>query len=92
MYGVRLVPSVDSSVADLRLQVPEEQIWPAGQSASLLQEAASAGALASSAAPSESAETNFQVIRPSLSARDRALTRQSIDQLHPEFTFSARDP
>jgi len=52
-------------VSAFRLQVPEEQTLPAGQSASFLKKQLSAERLASSAAPSESAKTNFQVIRPS---------------------------
>jgi hypothetical protein len=82
MYGVRLVPAVASvgatesaaRAAPLRLdvQVPAEQTCPVLQSASFLQDAACADVPASSAVPSATAEKNFELIRPSLSARDRA--------------------
>src|SRR4051812_41875163 len=82
MYGVRLVPAVASvgatesavlaAVVRFDVQVPAEQTWPELQSASFLQEAASAGALASSAVHSVTAVTSFPIIQPSLSARGRA--------------------
>src|SRR5581483_3992755 len=96
MYGVRLVPAVDSSVGatdfaaseaarEARFtHVPLEQTCPALQSESFLHEAACAGALASSAAPSVTAETNFQIIRSSLSARGSRLPathRRSVAKL-----------
>jgi hypothetical protein len=56
-------------------QVPLEHTCPLLQSESFLHEAACAGEPASSAAASVTAETNFQVIRPSLSARPSRLTR-----------------
>src|SRR2546426_2092606 len=74
-----MVPAVDDSVGDTALaaseaaldrrftQVPFEQTCPLLQSASFLQEAARAGAFASSAAASVTAIANLQVIRPSLS-------------------------
>ena len=78
---MRLVPAIRDSVGatelaaseaalDARLtQVPLEHTCPELQSASFSQEAASAAALAKSAAPSVTAEIDFQFIRPSLSAR-----------------------
>src|SRR3954469_22068019 len=100
MYGVRLVPAVESLVgatvsaafAALLLraaQVPAEQTWLVLQSVSFLHDAAEAGVATNSVAIDITNATSFPFIRLSLSARGVRPAVPPIDQLPRVFILSA---